>query len=705
MESVRQPQEILHGGGVALSCGVGGELRAEELHGLFAGDTRVLSTWRLAVSGWPWRVIGRVREGPAVARWDLQNPPVRAPGGELPGGRIHCRITRRVSGALHDDLAVTLFGAQARTVRLTLLVDADFCDIFEVAERRPRQRLGAQRLPGSGEMRFAYERGTFRRGVHVTFVPSHGEVTFVGSQAIFDLPLEPGRTWHCCVEAVPEVDGRRLEFEGDPHAPPPRAVAAAPWLRAPALLHRPFRRARIDLEHLTLHGDGGAPFVAAGAPWFLTLFGRDTLITALMTGLLGPSRSVGALAELAATQAKVFDDFRDAQPGKIAHEMRRGELARFLEVPHSPYYGTHDAPALYALALWSTFRWTGDRALLDRFLPAAEAALAWCRDLGDADGDGLLEYGTRSRVGYRHQGWKDAADAIPHEDGTQAEAPVATVELQGYLYAARLALAELLEVVDRDDEAEALRGEARALRRLVEERFWMEDAGCYALALDGRKRLVRSIASNAGHLLWCGLPSRERVVRTAERLMASDMFSGWGVRTLSASHRCYNPLSYHTGSVWPHDSALLAAGLVRYGLHAQAARILEGLLEAAGAFEHDRLPELFCGFDRRDGPPVPYERANVPQAWAAAVPVLAAQLFLGLQPDVHRGRCHLAPWLPEWLPELELEGVELGGGSLGVAAARSEGETRLARAEHPSLELVSGEGPPAPLWGAVVEGE
>jgi glycogen debranching enzyme len=285
-----------------------------------------------------------------------------------------------------------------------------------------------------------------------------------------------------------------------------------------------------------------------------------------------------------------------------------------------------------------------------------------------------------------------------HEDGGHAELPIATVELQGYWYAARLAMADLLERTGKAEEAAEQRRAARKLRALVEERYWMEDRGFYALALDGKKHVVRSISSNPGHLLWCGLPSMDRAHRVARRLLEGDMYSGYGVRTLSARHRSYNPLSYQLGSVWPHDNALLVAGLMRYGLRDEAARILKGMLDAAALFDEHRLPELFCGFARDDGPPVPYAKANVPQAWAAAAPLLAVQLFLGLSPDVPKGMFYLSPWLPEWLTTLNLGGVVLGNGELTARVRRTESGTRVEEAHHPELEVVEGS-PEAPLWG------
>jgi glycogen debranching enzyme len=699
IQSVPHPSEILFGDGVGLSCALDGSMYAEEPHGLFAGDTRVLSTHRLTIAGYAWRVLSRSRPGPSTAQWDMQNPMVRTPGGELEEGAVHCRMRRRVFGALHECLTVTSFQQRAIAVRLSLQLDADFSDIFQVKDGSTPPRLGVARTSGPGALSFVYERRDFRRGLHVTFTGDGHAPAFVGTQAGFDLVLEPGRPWRCCIDAVPELGDRRLTFQGDPHAPDVAPNGGrAPAIAAAPLLEAPFERGCADLERLAV-SDAGGRFIAAGAPWFLALFGRDTLVTSLMAGLLGPWHVTGALSALGATQARTDDGFRDAQPGKIAHELRHGELAHFKSIPHTPDYGTHDAPALFVLALWNAFRWTGDHQLLRDHLSAAESALRWCDELGDQDGDGLLEYQTRSRRGYRNQAWKDAGDAIPHENGVHADLPIATVELQGYWYAARLAMAEIFDALTRPEPAAALRRAASTLRELVEERFWMDDVGAYALALDGHKRPVRSVASNAGHLLWCGLPAPERAARLARRLLADDMFTGYGVRTLSAAHRSYNPLSYQLGSVWPHDNALIAAGLARYGLRAESARVFRGVLDAAGAFEENRLPELFCGFARDEGPPVPYEKANVPQAWAAAAPILAAQTFLGLSPDVANQRCYLAPWLPEWLPELELRNVEIGGAPLDVKISRRGSETRLEYANHPRIEVLAG-APPAPLWGA-----
>lgn len=697
-EGVRHPLEIFDGGGVTLSCGQDGTLSADELHGFFAGDTRVLSTYRWSVAGHGWRVLSRTREGPSSARWDFQNPKVRVPSGELEEGMLHCRLERKLSGALHDDVTVTSFVPGPVAIRVSLQLDADFSDLFEVSAQRTPPRLGILRIDSGHSVSLLYERSDFRRALHVSFRSGPSAPKFVGAQIVFDLVLEPRAPWRCCLDAVPELGHRRLTFQGDPHAPEHQPEGGELVLKADELLVRPFAQSRRDLERLAMK-DGDQRWIAAGAPWFLALFGRDTLVTSLMAGMLGSWHARGALAALGASQAKETDDFRDAQPGKIVHELRHGELAHFHEIPHTPYYGTHDAPALYVLALWNAFRWTGDRELLTRHLDTAIRALAWCEEYGDADRDGLLEYRTRSPQGYRNQSWKDSDDAIVREDGIHAELPIATIELQGYWYAARLAMAEMLDEQGETAGAARERAQAERLRELVEERFWMEDEGCYALALDGNKRLVRSIASNPGHLLWCGLPSPERAARLARRLLAPDMCSGYGLRTLSSEHASYNPLSYQLGSVWPHDTALFAAGLSRYGLFEEAASTFKAVLDAAACFESQRLPELFCGFTRDTGPPVPYERANVPQAWAAAAPILAAQSLLGLVPDAPHGCCYLAPRLPAWLPELELTELVVGDGKLELKLRRDASGTRIEAAQHPSLEIVN-ETPRAPLWGS-----
>lgn len=702
---VSHPSMVLHHGSVALVCDAAGEVRAEELQGLFAGDTRVLSSYRFGIGGNAWRVLACRRFDNGSARWEFQNRLFRAATGEIPPGSVLLRLDRHLDNVLHDDFVLSSFLERPLHVRFAFLLDADFADIFEVKGRSLHPRVSISRATGPHGTTLEYAREGFRRGLALSFTSDGPRPRFAGAQTVFNLDLPPKGEWTCRMEAVPVIDGKPLESRQDIR-PTNGGIAIPqdslrPVLESEPLLALPFRRGQDDLRALAMSQDGGPPYIAAGAPWFLTLFGRDPLVTALMAGIDGSWTAEGILAALGPLQARVRDDWRDAEPGKLLHELRRGEMAWQGEIPHTPYYGAHDPPALYCLALWNAWRWTGDRALLTRHLETAKAALRWCDGLGDRDGDGLLEYGTRSRRGYRNQGWKDAGDAIVHADGRLAAPPLATVELQGYLFAARLAMAELMDATGDPAEASRLRAAARTLRTLVEERFWVEALCFYALALDKDKRQVAGIASNPGHLLWCGLPSPEHARAVADCLLGEDMFTGYGLRTLSALNPAYNPLSYQRGSVWPHDTLLAAAGLWRYGLRDQAGRLVQAVLEAARAFEDERLPELFCGLDRLHGMPVPYEEANVPQAWAAAAPLLAAQLFLGLVPDAPRRRCFLDPWLPEWLPRLEMRNIAIGAGRLGVTVVRHGGRTVVESAEAEGVEVIQAT-PEAPLWGAPV---
>ncbi|HEU5382526.1 MAG TPA: glycogen debranching N-terminal domain-containing protein [Ktedonobacteraceae bacterium] len=701
MNRVPPPYLVLWGGGVALACGLDGQVLAEELHGLFAGDTRVLSTYQMLVSGQSWRLLGRSHFGHGTAQWEYQNTPLRDALGEIGDGTLLLTLRRRVDQALHDDLRLQAFAQRPVKLQVTLQLDADFADLFEVKSQSLPPRVNVRRATQQNYVALSYEKEGFRRGLQINLTPAFGQPVFVGTRIVFELLLDHGAEWTCCVEARPEVDGTLFEFAGDPHQSETDPVSEARPLsiRTDPLLESPFTQGRADLHALAIPQAEHPPYIAAGVPWFLTLFGRDSLIPALMAGLDGVWSAKAALSALGPLQATERDDWRDAEPGKLLHECRRGELARRNRIPFAPaYYGAHDVPALYCLALWQAWRWSGDEQVLKDHLDAARAALHWCDKLGDRDGDGLLEYETRSSKGYRNQSWKDAEDAVVHADGKQAELPLATVELQGYLFAARLAMAELLEVVGEQAEAEHLHQTAEKLRDLVEARYWLEEKGFYAFALDGRKRQVAGISSNPGHLLWCGLPAPARAAALAERLLKPDLFSGWGLRTLSSENPAYNPLSYQRGSVWPHDTMLAAAGLWHYGHHKEASTLIRAILEAACAFEDARLPELFCGLPRSHDLPVPYAQANIPQAWAAAAPIMAAHLFLGLVPDAPHGRCFISPWLPEWLPRLEVRGVAIGDGSLEIVIVRRDTETVIEHLESQKIDVMEAT-VEAPLWG------
>src|SRR5688572_12552399 len=458
-DGLAQPLVILHGGGIALSCALDGTVSADELHGLFASDTRVLSTYRITLGGVGLQLLSRTRDGHGTADWHYQNRVFRSAAGDVPASSIFVLLRRRVDGALHDDLQITSYCDNTIRTNLIVQVDADFADIFEVKRQQLPPRVGVRRNETETGVLLEFRRGDFERALDVSIQPPEARPSIVGSRLVFDLELSTAVPWSCCLEAIPWIDHSPMAFSGNPHGSeagqaPPVTVVGADAVAAP------FHRGCADLHALMISDDDTGRLVAAGAPWFLTLFGRDSLVTALMTGMLGPDLARAALASVGALQATELDDWRDAEPGKLPHELRRGELAARGLTPHTPYYGTHDAQALYCLALWNAWRWTGDRQLLDQYLPTARSALEWCDRYGDLDGDGLQEYRTRSRDGYYNQGWKDAGDAIVAGDGSRGSLPLATVELQGYLYAARLAMAELFEESGEVDAATQQRDRA-----------------------------------------------------------------------------------------------------------------------------------------------------------------------------------------------------------------------------------------------------
>ncbi|MGF6786876.1 amylo-alpha-1,6-glucosidase [Paraburkholderia sp. 35.1] len=429
-------------------------------------------------------------------------------------------------------------------------------------------------------------------------------------------------------------------------------------------LLRLFRQATDDLAALRLpvHGASRSRLVpAAGLPWFVALFGRDSLITSLQTLLVYSDFACGTLDVLGVWQATECDEYRDAEPGKIMHELRLGELARLKLVPHTPYYGTADATPLYLITLHAAWCCTGDHELLNRHLATAKRCLEWIDRYGDRDGDGFQEYATRSSAGLENQSWKDSGDAVVYPDGTLVTGPKALCELQGYVYDAWLRMAQIYDALGDADSATALRKQAAALFTRFNEAFWDEATGFYAFALDGEKKKVLSVASNPGHCLWSGIVPPERAGRVVARLMQPDMWSGWGIRTLSATHPAYNPYSYQSGSVWPHDNGLIAQGFKRYGYAGETGQIMHDVCGAGRFFALDQLPELFGGLNRNSTNfPVQYPGANVPQAWAAGSVFSLLQALLGLQPDAPHRMLYVDPVLPPWLDDITLRDLRVG---------------------------------------------
>jgi glycogen debranching enzyme len=667
--------------------------------GLYSGDTRLLSHYEIRLNGERPVILRTGTGGSYAGKLQLTNPAYRRnphdkadESAVLRGRSLGIVRDRVVADGFHERIKVDNFTTHLERMEIALRLDADFADIFEV---RGMERPRGERLPTTvheNGVRFGYRGldGVERR----TYVRVSEPMTQRDDESRFHLEWEipPGgsRTLEVTVWGVEGggASGAEEELPEGPFVREDVPAAAHRFWRASstvvtvtdAFAARAVKRALSDLRLLVNRGPGeDERYIAAGVPWFSCLFGRDSIITAMQLLSIRPQVAVDTLRVLARLQAVESDDWRDGQPGKILHELRTGELARTREIPHSPYYGSVDATPLWLVLLGETYRWTGDWSLVDELWPNALAALEWIERSGDANGDGFVEYERRSPRGLVNQGWKDSVEANRFRDGRLPQAPLALVEVQAYVYAARRAIAELARVRGDDELAAVQDAAAEELRRRFEDAFWMEDAGTYAMAIDRDGTKVDAISSNPGHALWCGIVSTDRAARVATTLTSAGLWSGWGVRTLSSAMAGYNPIGYHIGSVWPHDNAIIADGLARYGHREKATRIAAALLEATQFFRDARLPELFCGFSRDDSPyPVPYPVACSPQAWAAGSIFQLLDTMLGMRPNAPARRLELvAPALPEWLPEVRLDNLRVGEAVADLRFRREAGATSV----------------------------
>jgi glycogen debranching enzyme len=649
--------------------------------GLYHEGTRYLSCLLLELDGRrPFFLGSTVRDENDQLAVALTNPDEVKDGRVVvPLGTLHLAVrTLLWQGVCHWQLRAKNHGPTPVTASLRLRFRSDFADIYEVrGMKRPlRGRdLAPEVAPGRVVLGYVGLDGERRRTL-LRFTPAPGKLT--ANEARIDLTLQPGE--ETAIELA--VACWRGEQDPEPPAFEDARLAAGTALvkyktgacRIDASDGR-FRawvsRAESDLHVLTTDLPTG-PYPYAGVPWFNTPFGRDGIITALECLWLRPELARGVLGYLAATQATEVLAEQDAEPGKILHETRNGEMAILREMPFGRYYGSADATPLFILLAGAYYERTADRAFAESIWPHVEAALDWIDRYGDRDGDGFVEYQRRTADGLLHQGWKDSDDAVFHADGTLVRGPVAMCEVQGYVYAAQRAAAVLAGAVGKHERSAELGGRADTLRKRFEAAFWLDDLGTYAPALDGEKRPCRVRASNAGHCLFAGIASPDRAVRVARELMTAESFSGWGVRTLAATERRYNPMAYHNGSVWPHDNALIAFGFARYGMSGLAARILTGLFEAGTYFDLNRMPELFCGFDRDPGEgPTPYPVAAAPQAWAAGSVFLLLQACLGLTVSgVNRQVWFARPTLPAFLNEVRINSLVVGGTTLDLLLVR-----------------------------------
>jgi len=658
--------------------------------GLYNRDTRHLSRFDLRIGGGrPILLSSTLRDDNGSLTCDLTNPDLSI-GDKvvLEHDTIHIRRSRfLINATCFERMAVRNFSASPQLLRLELFFDSDFADLFEV-RGTPREHRGT-RLPTeiteTGVVLGYLGLDDRKRYTRIRFDPA--PTTLEPNRAVFDLMLQPHERALIffeitCHDGTFPIRGVRENFMLS-------MIEARRWMRANSaqaaaiassneVFNEAIRRSICDLYMLITQKPTGL-YPYAGIPWFSAPFGRDALITAMQTLWLDPSIARGVLSYLAENQATEVDAAADAEPGKILHEVRHGEMALLGEVPFAHYYGSVDSTPLFVMLAGAYVERTHDDTTARRLWPHLEAAIAWIDNYGDRDGDGFVEYYRATENGLANQGWKDSWDSVFHADGTLAKGSIALCEVQGYVYAARRAMALIGRRLGHADVATVQDQKAEALRVAFEASFWCEEIGTYALALDGEKKPCRVQTSNAGQVLLSGIASPDRAARVTEGLMASRFFTGWGVRTVATTEARYNPMAYHNGSVWPHDNAMMGMGLSRYGHTAAVAKIFHGIFDAALYIELRRLPELFCGFARRRGQgPTFYPVACSPQAWASATPFSLIEASLGLELDPRRHEVRLRnPRLPSFLEEVTLRNLQLGGSSVDIKVRRHGDDVSL----------------------------
>ncbi|MCW2500535.1 MAG: Amylo-alpha6-glucosidase [Frankiales bacterium] len=678
------PQATAHAGTVTLIegvtfciCGRSGDIRTGAEQGLFYRDTRFVSRLELAVDGQALEPLAVQSVTPYAGTFVLRRPP--RPG--TADSTLLVVRRRYVGNGLREDVTVRNLGREVAGVQLELAVDSDFAGLFEVKEGRVRERTDVQRAAEPDGLRLGRPEGDGAQAV-VVRADRAPSTSPAGLQWQLVVPKHQDVT--VSVHVTPVLQGAEAPARFRPgqavETSEPAAQLAA-WRRAAPAVSTPddglidlLRHSATDLGMLRIF-DADHPervVVAAGAPWFMTLFGRDALLTSWMLLPLDPSVALGTLQTLADLQGVRVDPLTEEEPGRILHEVRAGLDAAAALGGGACYYGSVDATPLFVMLLGELRRWGLERAHVDALLPHADRALAWIEQHGDRDADGFVEYQRATDRGLVNQGWKDSFDAITFASGAFAEPPISLVEVQGYAYGAFLARAHFATEAGDDALARHWADRASALKQRFNEVFWLPEHGYYALALDGDKRPVDALASNMGHCLWTGIVDEDKAASVAEHLLGPQMFSGFGVRTLATNMGAYNPMSYHNGSVWPHDNALIAAGLMRYGFVEEAQTVALALLDAARHFG-GRLPELFCGFDRAEfAAPVPYPTSCEPQAWSAASPLYLLRTLLRFEPWVPFGKLWCDPAVPPPLLPLRIERLRLAGTEVSLSVTADD---------------------------------
>jgi glycogen debranching enzyme len=655
--------------------------------GLFDEDTRILSHYELQAAGSPAATLSTQVIQPYHSQIDLTVTDHEFGGNSWdPKHAIYLRRELLLEDALVERLTLTNFLVRPIDFWVHLFVGCDFADIFEVRGWK-REHRGDFLAPivEPAAIHFAYRgRDGHVVGSAVRFRDPPDTIDARGARWAFRLmPGSPVELEWTIGSTAPPAR-HRGGADGALDQCRPRLTSAydawrlecSRWASGVETFDATITRAVDDLRSLYIGADADA-VISAGIPWYSTVFGRDSVITSLETLSLNPRIAIDTLRYLARHQGTKENAYTEEQPGKIMHELRRGEMARSGEIPHVPYFGTIDATPLWLVLLHEAWRWTGDDGLVRELLPNARRALEWIDRYGDIDGDGLVEYARTSERGLVNQGWKDSGDGVPFPDGRLPVPPIALVEVQGYVYDAKLRAATIFAQLGEHDTAQRLVSEAERLRQRVLDAFWLDELGTFALALDGEKQAIPTVTSNAGHLLWSRLPDPARARRVVETLLAPDMFCGWGIRTLSARHPVFNPMSYHNGSVWPHDNALVVMGLSHYGLGPNALPIVVATQDAAAAASFNRLPELYCGMDRAGAPrPVQYPVSCSPQAWASGALFMMLQAVLGILPDAPGGALHIRnPVLPTQLGGLTITNLRVGTSRVSLHFERHASRT------------------------------
>ncbi|MDP8936925.1 MAG: amylo-alpha-1,6-glucosidase [Actinomycetota bacterium] len=646
--------------------GRSGDIRPDTAQGMFFRDTRFLSQVELWVNDHRPEPLAAEHTTPFSATFVSR---AQTSQGQADSSLMVFRY-RYVGRGMREDLVVQNYGEEPAYCSVELRFGADFADLFRVKEGRVSGDGDVDLESSRSLLVFGYRKGATSKGVRIALSEP---AQVIADVAAFELVIPPRGSWSTCIQLTPVIEGDQIE---------PRYVCGRPvedampqqrlekWREAVPAVETDYDDLRLILDRSA--EDLGAlrifdpdfperTVVAAGAPWFMTLFGRDSLLTSWMALTVDPDLAKGVLQTLARFQGATVDPRNDEEPGRILHEMRFGDAPSLSLGGGRVYYGSADATPLFVMLLGELRRWGLAPDVVDSLLPSADRAMAWIDEYGDGDGDGYVEYQRASDRGLANQGWKDSWDAIRYADGRLARAPIALCEVQGYVYGAYLARAHFADEAGDTTTAVRYRTKATDLKTAFNRDFWLEDRGYFAMGLDGDKRPIDALASNMGHCLWTGLVDQDKAAQVAARLLSPDMFSGWGVRTLARNMAGYNPVSYHVGSVWPHDNAIIAGGLMRYGFVEEAERVIRAMLEAA-ALQGHRLPELFGGLGRDEVPfPVPYPSSCQPQAWSAASPLMFLRTLLRLDPWIPHGKVWICPHVPDWIGDLRVARIPLAG--------------------------------------------